>query len=198
MAKLLPSFTLFWKKKNFIQVCCYVGLIWTLEAHYTWLHKSGCQSTLVDDIIWLKKSHDADISYCLLFHSLFSEFKDLLPQCTISPQKKMTKCKTKQKKVYEQIQNHTPIYSKLNTHHSTQICMQAKTPNALIHALNEQRKINTFYWRSPSFHFGVLFHPPKHELHACCGILACVMTHHCGKWKMCFVCFLIEKQAWVV
>lgn len=76
--------------------------------------------------------------------------------------------------------------------------MQAKTPYAPFHAMNEQRKMNQFYWRSPSFHFGVFFHPPKHEFHACRGILACVMTHHCSKWKMCFVCFLTEKQAWVV
>lgn len=72
--------------------------------------------------------------------------------------------------------------------------MQAKTPNTLVHGLNGQRKTNKLYWKSPSFHFGVFFHPPKHELHACSGILACVMTRHCGKWEIYFLFSFLRRK----
>jgi len=65
--------------------------------------------------------------------------------------------------------------------------MQAKAPNTMVHGLNE-RKTKKLYWKSPSLHFGVFFHPPKHELHACSGILARIMTRHCGKWEIYFLC----------
>lgn len=87
----------------------------------------------------------------------------------------------------------------MNTQHSTRVYMQAKAPNTLVHDLNEQRKRNKLYWKSPSLHFGVFFHPPKHELHACSGILACIMTRHCGKWEIYFLfVFFSSKQACAV
>lgn len=84
----------------------------------------------------------------------------------------------------------------MNTQHSTRVYMQAKAPNTLVHDLNEQRKMNKLYWKSPSLHFGVFFHPPKHELHARSGILTCIMTRHCGKWEIyfMFVFFLRSKH----
>lgn len=69
-------------------------------------------------------------------------------------------CITKQKKVYEQIQYHTRIYIKLNIQHSIQICMQTKIPNALIHALNEQKK-NVFLLKVTIFSLWNLLSPSK-------------------------------------